>query len=237
MPYSVYNYIAPGELSEYIHTMASVTNSGLAAGFISDAERIIDAFAGPGAIFYPRLTGEFKAALASGATDVQASIFGRRRPNYWAAGGVYIKILSGAEASVIGQRRLVVASANPETITLASGFAVDVPAGTQFHYRQESAFPRLWNTNILGDPDMPFLLKAAVAAQVEYGIQFGSEAFGFGDADIATDERGGISSRTYGSGYSESVDVNRAAGLAVWIAPRARVLMRRLLNSTGLVRG
>jgi hypothetical protein len=109
--------------------------------------------------------------------------------------------------------------------------------GTQFHYRQESAFPRRWHTNILGDPDMPFLLKAAVAAQVEYGIQYGSEAFGLSAPDIVTDEKGGISSRTYGSGYSESVNVDRAAGLAVWIAPRARVLMRRLLNSTGHIRG
>lgn len=237
MPFSEYNYVATGELADLIPSMATVTNPTLAAQFISDAEMVIDAFAGPGPYFYPRLSGRFDALLASGSTDVTASIFGRRRPNYWAQGGVYMKVVSSSESTIVGQSRLVVASASPDTVTLASGFLVDAPAETQFTYRQESQFPRRWDVNTLGDPDMRPLLKRAVAAQVEYGIQFGSEAFGLGDPAVVTDDSGAVTQRSYGTGYSEARDPNRAAGLARWIAPRARVLMRQLLSSTGRIRG
>lgn len=235
--FSEYNYLTPEELPELIPTMSSVTDPVLAARFISDAEKVIDAFAGPGPYFYPRVTGRVETTIASGATTLTSRIFGRRRPNYWASGGVYVKLISGVPDSIVGQRRLVIASASPDMVTLASGFAVDVPSGAQFEYRQESQFPRRWDSNILGDPDLRPLLKNAVAAQVEYGIFFGSEKYGLGDPAVITDEAGAVSQRSYGTGYSEARDVNRAAGLAVWIAPRARVLMRRLLSNTGRMRG
>jgi hypothetical protein len=236
VPYSTYNYILPSELAAYIHTMASVTNEALAATFISDAERVIDAFAGPGPQFYQRLGGDTAALVASGATTLTSDIFGSRRPDYWAAGGAYIHIVSAADASLNGERRLVVGSANPNTVTLASGFGAALAAGAQFQFQQESAFPRIWDQDTWGNPDMPELLKAAVAAQVEYGIIYGSEAFGLGDTNIVADTNGDVTSRSYGSGYSESRDARRRDGMAVWIAPRARVLMRRLLASTGKLR-
>lgn len=237
MAYSDFNYIAPTELAALIPTMSSVTNEALAATFISTAEVIIDAFAGPGPRFYPDLTGQVKTAMASGATTLPASIFGDRRPNYWARGGVFVKILDSTSGSLVDQERLVVASDN-EQVTLVSAFNADggIPAGTQFRFRQVSAFPRIWDTNPLGDPDMPWLLKRAVAAQVDYGIQAGSEGFGMGDPDLVTDEAGDITSRTYGSGYSEARDARRRDGLAVFVAPQARVYLRQLLNSTGKLR-
>lgn len=236
MPNSVYNYILPTELAARIHSMASVTDESVAATFISDAERVIDAFIGPGQKFYQRLGGEVLATVASGATSLTASIFGDRRPNYWAAGGAYITIVSAADSALNGERRLIVSSLNPNTVTLASGFSAALAAGAQFHFNQESAFPRVWDQDTWGNPDIPELLKEAVAAQVEYGIAYGSEAFGLGDTTISADTAGDITSRTYGSGYSESRDARRRDGLAVWIAPRARVLLRRLLNSTGTLR-
>jgi hypothetical protein len=233
VPYSVYNYILPSELAAYIHSMASVTNEAVAATFISDAERVVDAFVGPGRKFYPRLGGETAAEIASGATTLTAEIFGDRRPDYWAAGGAYITLVSAADSSLNGERRLIVASLNPNTVTLVSGFDAVLAAGAQFYFQQESAFPRIWDQDTWGNPDIPELLKAAVAAQVEYGIVYGSEAFGLGDTDIAADTSGDITSRSYGSGYSESRDARRKDGMAVWIAPRARVLLRQLLSSTG----
>lgn len=236
MSYSDYNYIQPSELAERIHSMASVTDEAIAATFITDAERVVDAFVGPGQKFYQRLGGQTSAEIASGATALTAAIFGSRRPNYWAAGGAYIRLVSAADSSLNGERRLIVASANPDTVTLASGFGATLAAGAEFQFQQESAFPRIWDQDTWGNPDMPELLKAAVAAQVEYGIAYGSEAFGLGDDAIVADTAGDITSRSYGSGYSESRDARRKDGLAVWIAPRARVLLRRLLSSTGRLR-
>lgn len=235
MARSELNYILPSELPTYIHTMSAVTNEGLAAKFITDAERIIDAYVGPGQRFYPELTGNPSANVASGATSFSAQVFGSRRPNYWAKGGAYIEILSGADTAVIGTKRLVIAS-DGNTLTLDSGFAGALTTSTQFRFYQESQFPRWADGNILGDPRMPNVLKAAVAAQVEYGIAYGSEAFGLGDSDVVDDEAGNVQTRSYGSGYSETRDTRRTEGLARWIAPRARVLLRSLLTTTGRVR-
>ncbi len=237
MPFSVYNYLNPTELAQYIHTMAAVSNQALAASFISDAERVIDAFAGPSPPYYTDLTGTTAATMAPLQTDLTATLFGDRRPAYWARGGVYIHVVSSSEASIIGERRLVVNSAGTNTITLASGFATSVPSGTQFDYRQESVFPRIWDRTTLSDPRLPdMLLKPAVAAQVEYGIDAGSEAFGLSETALVTDKDGSVLQRSYGSGFSESRDAARTNGLALWIAPKARVFMRRLLNSTGYIR-
>lgn len=236
MSRSVFNYIQPGELPDYIHTMSSVTNSGTAAKFISDAERIVDGYAGPGPRFYSELTGRLSAAIASGATSLTADVFGTRRPNYWAKGGVYVEVVSSSESSVIGERRLVVSSSGA-TLTLASGFGAAVPSGSEITFKQESVFPRLRDQDQFGTPRLPEQLKAIVAAQVEYAFQLGSEAFGLSDPDVVTDREGDVVSRTYGSGYSESRDARRKDGLAVWIAPRARALMRRLTNATGWLRG
>lgn len=231
--YSDFNYIAPARLPTYIRTMASVTNEATAARFISDAERVVDAYVGPGPRFYTDMSGVLSSLVASGATAWPADVFGNQRPDYWAKGGVYIRIVSGAgTSSQNGQSRLVVSSLDSQ-VTLASGFSAALGAGTEFAFEQESAFPRVWDSDIWASPKLPFELEAAVAAQVEYGILFGSEAFGLGDPKIVTDEGGDVTSRTYSSGYSESRDPGRKQGIGVFLAPRARIILQRLLSSTG----
>lgn len=234
---SDFNYILPAELPRFIHKMSSVTNETTAARFISDAERLVDAYVGPGPRFYFDEQGDITTDMASGAVVVTSSIWSSRRPNYWAQGGVYVRLIgpAGLASGLIGQERLVIAS-DGESVTLASGFDVAVPAGTEFSFRQVSSFPRLWDQDPFGTPQLPFLLKQGVAAQVEYGIFFGSEAFGLGDESVVTDEGGDVQSRTYGTGYSESRDTRRRDGLAVWVAPKTRALLRQLLSSTGWMR-
>lgn len=236
MPFSEYNYIAPAELPTFIHSMASVTDQALAAKFITDAERIVDAYVGPAPRFYSSLTGQVSSTVASGATAFPASIFGDRRPNYWAKGGAYVELIDGVTGAQIGEARLLVAS-QTEQVTLASGFDFAVPSGAQFFFHQRSAFPRLRDQDTLGTPRMPHELKMAVAQQVEYGIQFGSEELGLGDPAIADGEAGTVQSRTYGSGYSESRVPNLKQGLAYFIAPRARITLRPLLGAAGKLRG
>ncbi len=237
MAYSQHNYITPDELPDYIHTMSGVTDPAVAAKFISEAERIVDVYVGPAQKFYTELTSSLRMAVASGATTWGAEMFGDRDPGYWARGGVYIEITrADAEPSLVGQSRLVVASSGNE-VTLVSGFDADAAVGTKFIYRQRSRFPRIQDRDVRGYPRMPDDLAAAVAYQVEYGILYGSEEFGLGSTGVAIDPDDGVQSRTYGSGYSESRNTARRSGLAVWVAPKARMQLRRLLNATGYLRG
>ncbi len=237
MAHSDSRYIQPDELPDYIHTMSGVTNPELAAKFISEAERIVDVYVGPAPKFQTELNSRLRTAVASGATTWGAEVFGNREPNYWAVGGVYVEIVrADAEPSLVGQSRLVVASSGGY-VTLASGFDADAAVGTKFIYRQRSRFPRLQDRDARGYPRMPDDLKPAVAYQVEYGIKYGSESFGLGTDGISTDPDDGVQSRTYGSGYSESRNTARRSGLAVWLAPKARMQLRRLLNATGYLRG
>lgn len=236
MPFSEYNYLRPSELPTFIHTMSGVTNAAQAAQFISDAEAIVDRIAGGAPHFYPELTAELAVSVASGAATWPASMFGSRSTNYWAKGGVYIEVQEAADTSLVGQRRLVVGSTTDQ-VTLVSGFDAVAAIGTRFNLRQVSVFPRFRDQDLRGDPRMPFELKRAVAYQVEYGINEGSEAFGLSDTGIASDPDRGVQSRSYGSGYSESRAPTERRGLAVFAAPKARAIMRRLMNSTGRIVG
>lgn len=233
--YSIYDYVRPQRLPDLIHTMASVTNNALAAQFISDAERIIDVFVGPWPSFYPELTLNLSATLASGATTLQSSTLGDRRPNWWAQGGVYVVVKDGPSA-LIREKRLVVAS-DTDQLTLASGFPGVLTAGSaEVILRQESKFPRWEDCDAQGDPFLPPQLEAAVAYQVEYGIHFGSEEFGLGDS-VVTVDHGEVQSRSYGSGYSESRFPNVVTGFSRLVAPKARGVLKPLMNRTGRLRG
>lgn len=242
MPKSRFNYLSTSGLAALIPTMSGVTDHALAAKFITDAERMIDAYVGPFPKFYSDLTGTFNAQLASGAVTVSGSGFGSDRPNYYAKGGHYLIIMNvpGAPTSaLIGTKRLIVASVSG-TVTLATGYDEAVPASTEYYTHQESAFPRVIDTDPTGTPQLPDELEQAVAYQVEYGIAYGSESYGLGDDAVVTGDDGAVGSRTYGSGYSESrvtgAGPGSRAGLAAWVAPKVRAILRRIMNVTGWLR-
>lgn len=237
---SRFNYLSASDLASFIHTMSGVTNTALAEQFISDAERIVDAYVGSGPKFYSDLTLENTAVISAEASAVVQSItFGNRRPNYWAKGGLYVELLDvpgNPTHASIGQKRLAVASTSGQ-VTLVSGYSVDVPANSTLYMSQESVFPRIWDSDPLGTPRLPDQLDVAVAWQVEYGILFGSEAYGLGDADVATDEDATVQSRTYASGYSETRLPGQERGLARFVSPKVRAILRDIINSTGYLRG
>lgn len=235
MAYSNFNYLGTSGLAALIPTMSGVTDHTLAAQFISDAEIFVDAFVGSFPRFYCDLTGSFSVALPSGQTTVSGTSFGNRRPNYWAVGGHYLVItdVPGSPTSaLIGTKRLIVASTSG-TVTLASGWSIEVPANTSYYTTQESRFPRWCDSDPWGTPKLPDELAQAVAWQVEYGIQYGSEDYGLGDSSIVTGSDELVTNRSYGSGYSEGRRVEARQGLALWIAPKARAILRRLISTVG----
>ena len=237
--YSEFNYCTPSGLLQYARSMSSITNEALAAGFITDAERVIDAYVGPGPRFAPELTLTLVTGAASGAT-VLAGLDGLspgERLNYYACGGTYVEILDprGGSIDLVHQKRLVVASSG-QTLTLASGFNAILASGVGLTFRQVSAFPRAWDIDPYGAPRLPEGLQAAVAAQVEFGVAFGSEGFGLSDPAVQVDE-GDVTSRTYSSGYSEARVPRGLQGTAMFISPRARYLLTRLIHIAGYLRG
>lgn len=238
MPYSRFNYIGTSGLAAEIPTMSGVTDHALAAEFITDAERMIDVYVGPSQPFYSDLTGTLDAALPSGQLTLSGSSFGNRRPNYWAVGGHYLTItdVPGAPTSaLIGTKRLIIASTSG-TVTLATGYSEDVPSGTAYYTHQESRFPRWNDSDPWGSPTLPDEVAKATAWQVEFGIAEGSESYGLGEDSVVVGSDGAVVSRNYGSGYSESRATQGAgskAGLAALIAPKARAILRSLMNSTG----
>lgn len=235
MAYSDYNYARPSQLPGFIHSMSSVTDEDLAAKFISDAEKLIDAYVGPSPKFYVTFTGDTSAAVASGATAFPSTVWSSRRPNYWAKGGVYVELVDNVPTAHVGERRLVVASTTDQ-VTLASGFDVDLSAGATFYFYQQSRFPRWWDQNVLADPRMPDELARITALQVEYAIEFGSEELGLGAPAVVDGEQQAVQSRTYASGYSESRAPNMKQGLGYLLGPRPRAELRRLLSATGKLR-
>ena len=241
MPYSQFNYIGTSGLAELIHTMSGVTDHTLAAKFITDAERMLDAYVGPSQKFYTDLTGDLAAPVTSSGTTLSAGVFGNRRTNYWAAGGHYVRLTavpgSGAHA-LVGAKRLIVASTSG-TVTLASAFGTNMAAGVQFVLHQESRFPRCIDTDPWGTPRLPEQLAQAVAWQVEYGIQYGGESYGLGDNAVVTGDDEAVQTRTYSSGYSETRVPGVAggrAGLSAWVAPKARAILRDIMAVTGRLR-
>ena len=235
MAYSRFNYLGTSGLAALIPTMSGVTDHALAAKFITDAERMIDAYVGPMPKFYSDLTGALDAQLASGALTISGSSFGNRRPDYWAKGGHYLIItdIPGTPTSaLIGTKRLIVASTSG-TVTLATGYDEAVPSGTSYYTHQESRFPRVYDTDPHGTPQLADALEQAVAYQVEYGIAYGSESYGLGDDAVVTGDDELVSSRTYGSGYSESRRAEARQGLATWVAPKVRAILRSIMNVTG----
>lgn len=236
MAKSIYQYLEPSELAPFVHTISSVTDEDTAAKFITDAERIIDAYVGPFPKFYPDMTLDLTATLSSGSTTLSTRTVGERRPNYWARGGVYVIVKDGPSA-LVGERRLVVGS-DDEQLTLVSGLSADLPSGSgKLILRQESRFPRACDVDAQADPIMPYLLKQAVAWQVEYALHFGTEDFGLGDPGVVTQRDAELQSRSYGGGYSESRDVSVAPrGLGRLVAPKAAAVLSRLMNRTGYLR-
>lgn len=238
MPYSRFNYLTTSGLADYIHTMSGVTDHTLAAKFISDAETIVDSYVGKAPKFYSNLTGSLSSAVTSSGTTVSATVFGDRRTNYWACGGHYLTIAnipgSGSHA-LVGTKRLIVGSTSG-SVTLASGFGTNLAAGVEFKLSQESRFPRWCDSDSWGTPELPPDLERAVAWQVEYGILYGSESYGLGDSSVAAGESELVQSRSYSSGYSETRIPGERRGLAAWIAPKARAILRDLIIAIGRVR-
>lgn len=225
---SDYQYLTTAEYASYDLSVSGVTNESLAEQHISYAEKVIDAYCGAWPRFYCEQTGEVDDV---DDTTVYSSTFGDYNLNYWAAGGLYLCVYDGGG---VGEERLITAS-DEEEVTLASAIS-GLVAGSKFALRQYSVFPRSKDVDGTQVPFIPRQVKMAVAAQVAFATQKGSEGAGLWHADPVLNDRADITSENFGSGYSYSRDARKVVGPDQFIAPQAVLHLRGFKWRVGKMR-
>lgn len=224
---SEYQYLTASEYAQYDLSVSGVTNTTLAEQHISYAEKLVDAYCGAWPQFYSEPTGE--ASAVSGAT-VTADIFQSQAYGYWAVGGLYLYVYEGGG---VGQERLITGSTTDTgQVTLLSGIT-GLAASSKFILRQHSTFPRYKDVDAANIPFIPRQVKMAVAAQVSFGTQKGSEGAGMWHSDPVLNERAALTSEAYGSGYTYSRDARMVQGAAQYIAPQAAMHLRGFIWRLG----
>jgi len=225
---SEYQYLTTAEYASYDLAVSAITNETLADQHISYAEKLVDAYCGAWPQFYSEPTGEVEAV--SGAVVTSTLTFGTSyNPNYWAAGGLYLHVYAGAG---VGEERLITASSTAGTVTLLTAIS-GMDTTSKFILRQHSCFPRYKDIDGADVPFIPKQVKMAVAAQVAYGTQRGSEGSGMWHSDVVSNDRSSITSESYGSGYSYSRDARMVQGAAQFIAPQAAMHLRGFIWRLG----
>jgi hypothetical protein len=225
---SEYKYLTADEYALYDLGVSGITNAALAEKHISYAEKLIDAYCGAWPRFYVETTG---IPTSVSGTTIASSVFGTYFPDYWAAGGLYLHIYDGPAA---GEERLIVSSASDGEIVLASGIA-GMTTASAFILRQYSVFPRYKDVDFAETPFVPRQVKMAVACQVAYGVQVGSEGAGMWYSDPVSNARADLTSESYGSGYSYSRDARRVQGPSQFIAPQAALHLRGFVWRIGKI--
>lgn len=225
---SEYQYLTTTEYASYDLSVSGVTNTALAEKHISYAEKLIDAYCGAWPKFYHESTGQVDDVSD---TLVTASLFDNRHTNYWAAGGLYLFVFDGGG---VGEERLITASNASGQVTLASAIS-GLDTTSEFVLRQYSVFPRYKDVDAGDIPFIPRQVKQAVAAQVAFGTQKGSEGAGMWHSEPVLNDRGDLVSESWGSGYSYSRDARRVEGMGQYIAPQAAVHLRGFIWRVGKI--
>lgn len=226
---SAFQYLTVAEYVAYNQAISGVADSALTEAQISDAERWIDAYCGPWPRHYvPRSTGYVSAV--SGAT-VTSDVFGSRKPNYWAAGGLYLHVYEGAGA---GEKRLITASTSAEQVTLATSIS-GLDTTSRFVLRQESVFPRRGDLDLADVPYIPEPVKHATAIQVAYAAAISPTEGLWGSSSI-DGSKDDVTGESYSSGYSYQRNPNLTQGIARYVAPQALAILHGYRTTVGRMR-
>lgn len=214
------NYVTTTEVDE----MAGIVSTDLQ---ISEAEEIIDAYVG----YQKRhlehsLKGRASAGGASTIT-LQSKEVNVYDIDYfkWCE----VEILGGTGA---GQRRTITGSTKAGVLTVATIWTT-APDSTSFYkIYQLGKFPRQQDVTFFSEvapsayyKQIPEAIKRATAAQVEYMVSLGDDFFATDKADKQSESIGDYS-------YSNA---EGAANINKLIAPKARALLRGIINRTGTI--
>lgn len=224
MPSSKRGYLnSKAELEEFAEI--TVTDETEMWDQISMAEEMIDDYVGYQQKFFDwELYGVVSAASAQNKLTLDTN----HKSSYPYADyfkGMHVEIIGGVSS---GDLRKITASDEDGELTVESNFTTTLDTTSAYKIYQIGKFPRLSDVfiNTRVNPTayykaIPEPIRRAVAAQVEYRVNMG-------DAFFATDGQE-VSERIGDYAYTSS----SKGGIARLIAPKARHLLRGILNRTG----
>ena len=192
---------------------------------ISQAEELVDAYVGFIKKDFP--TSLFGKATAGGSTTITMQTDHQNVFQIDQLKGLEIEIVGGTGA---GQRRKITANTYAGVLTTET-FTTAPDSTSMYHIYQLGKFPRPSDVfyDTINSPStyyktIPEQVKRATAAQVEFMIKMGTAYFA---SDKAT-----MDSESIGD-YSYSKSAGGGGSLETLIAPKAKVLLRGIVNRTG----
>ena len=220
-------YLTQSELAEYADI--TISDDTEADDQISQAEELIDSYVGFQTRFIPDVHQGKLTSVANSdkeLIDTSGDTPFNRNDNYFSY--CEIEIIGGTG---VGQRGIIESSSEDnKSVTLKTAFATAPDSTSIYKVYQLGKFPR--QTDYFYEPDtttyyksIPEAVKRAVAAQVEFAINMGSEFFASDATDKQSESIGNYS-------YSKGNNAIQSAQVKV-IAPKAKALLRGIKNSLG----
>lgn len=216
-------YLSQAELADFADI--TITDATEADDQISQAEEVIDKYIGNQPKF---LDYELTGLVSQGGTTtltLESPHQNNMQQDYLR--GCWIEIIGGTGE---GSRRKITGQTFAGVLTLESALTTD----TTSYYRiwQLGKFPRKSDVVFDGNhtpnryyKSVPEEVRRAVAAQVEFRIQMGDAFFSGDKADLVSESIGDYS-------YSKG---SASAGDDRLVAPKAKVLLRGLMNRLGVI--
>lgn len=221
-------YLSQAELAEYADI--TITNTTEADDQISMAEELIDEYVG----FQDKFIDyEIRGLISSGGTNsltMESTHQNNMQLNYLR--GCWFEIIGGSGE---GLRRKITTQTYAGVLTLES--ALTTSADTTSYYRiwQLGKFPRFCDTQFDSAhstqqyyKSIPEKVRRATAAQVEYMINMGATFFSSDKLNMKSERIGDYM-------YDRGDSGGGAIGVASLIAPKAKILLKGIMNRTGQI--
>ena len=224
-PSSRRHYLSQTELQQYADI--SITNSDEADDKISQAEELIDNYVGfQDSFLKNEITGRCSSAGGSNTLILKADQKNVYQNDYFKL--CEIEIIGGTGE---GQRRKISASVYASgQITVDENWATNPDTTSFYRIYQLGRFPRREDVKYYTDETpyqyyktIPEAIKRAIAAQVEFFVNMGDKYFA---SDKVMKQSESISRYSYSKAEGK-------VGINSLIAPKAKMLLREVLNRVG----
>lgn len=220
-------YLSQTELAQFADI--TITDTTETDDRISQAEEIVDAYCGFSDKFYEEeLVGKMAAVTSNSIflmETLHVNVF-EKDCFKWCQ----VEIVGGTGA---GQRRTISTSSKEGYIELTSAFTTTPDTTSFYKITQLGKFPRTRDVTYYSQvapyvylKSIPEEVKRATAAQVEYIIAMGDSFFSGDKIDKTSESIGDYS-------YSNGNNLSRSTNLQKLIAPKARILLKSVVNRLG----
>jgi len=188
---------------------------------ITQAEELIDSFVGPQD---RHISVEYSGQATDGTTTTLIDTSSDTQLNFNDDYFDYceVEIVGGTNKGEI--RQITSSDKDTQTITVSSAFTSAIDSTSVYVIRQLSRFPRIKDVRVLDNvyyKTIPDAVKRAVAAQIQYVIEKGDDYF------VGATDKESESIADYSHSYKKGIDL--------LIAPKARALLRGLINRKGVI--